>query len=71
MNYSTRQRVHPDRLTSAWAVRKFVDPEATFQFIPPHTRRAPHWTAGRRAAADVGGGPRHQACGSGQCHFAP
>jgi hypothetical protein len=48
MNYSTRQRVHPDRLTSAWAVRKFVDPEATFQFIPPHTRRAPHWTAGRR-----------------------
>jgi hypothetical protein len=34
MNYITRERVHVDRIATAWAIRKFVDPEATFQFVP-------------------------------------
>jgi hypothetical protein len=34
MNYITRERVHVDRIATAWAIRRFVDPEATFQFVP-------------------------------------
>src|SRR5215207_5713534 len=34
MNYITRERVHVDRIATAWAIRKFIDPEATFQFVP-------------------------------------
>src|SRR5229473_54539 len=34
MNYITRERVHVDRIATAWAIRKFVDALATFQFVP-------------------------------------
>jgi hypothetical protein len=34
MIYITRERVHVDRIATAWAIRKFVDPDATFQFVP-------------------------------------
>lgn len=34
MNYITRERVHVDRIATAWAIRKFIDPGATFQFVP-------------------------------------
>jgi len=34
MNYITRERVHVDRTATAWAIRKFIDAEATFQFVP-------------------------------------
>jgi hypothetical protein len=34
MNYITRERVHVDRIATAWAIRKFVDREPTLQFVP-------------------------------------
>lgn len=34
MNYITRERVHVDRIATAWAIRTFIDSEATFQFVP-------------------------------------
>jgi hypothetical protein len=34
MNYITRERVHVDRIATAWAIRRFVDPAATFEFVP-------------------------------------
>jgi len=34
MNYITRERVHVDRIATAWAIRNFIDPAATFQFVP-------------------------------------
>jgi hypothetical protein len=34
MNFITRERVHVDRIATAWAIRKFIDREATFQFVP-------------------------------------
>jgi len=34
MNYITRERVHVDRIATAWAILKFIDAEATFQFVP-------------------------------------
>ena len=34
MNYITRERVHVDRIATAWAIRQFVDADATFQFVP-------------------------------------
>jgi hypothetical protein len=30
----TRRGVHVDRIASAWLVRRFVDPEAAFKFVP-------------------------------------
>jgi hypothetical protein len=30
----TRQGVHVDRIASAWLIRRFIDPEATFKFVP-------------------------------------
>ena len=31
--YVTRERVHVDRIATAWAIRRFVDPDATFGFV--------------------------------------
>jgi hypothetical protein len=31
----TRPRPHIDRIASAWLIRKFIDPDATFVFAPP------------------------------------
>src|SRR4051812_47721743 len=31
--YVTRERVHIDRIATAWAIRRFVDPSATFAFV--------------------------------------
>ena len=31
--YVTRERVHVDRIATAWAIRRFIDPEATFAFV--------------------------------------
>ena len=31
----TRPRPHVDRIASAWLIRRFIDPEATFVFAPP------------------------------------
>ena len=33
----TRQRLHVDRIATAWAIRRFVDPAATFAFVPRTT----------------------------------
>lgn len=30
----TRQDVHVDRIASAWLIRRFIDPEASFRFVP-------------------------------------
>lgn len=32
-HYVTRERVHVDRIATAWAIRRFVDPDATFGFV--------------------------------------
>lgn len=34
MHFVTRQRIHVDRIATAWAIRRFVDPQATFEFVP-------------------------------------
>ena len=34
MHFITREHVHVDRIATAWAIRRFVDPQATFEFIP-------------------------------------
>jgi hypothetical protein len=35
----TRQGVHVDRIASAWLIRRFIDPEARFKFVPPRGYR--------------------------------
>ena len=34
MHFVTRERVHVDRIATAWAIRRYVDPDATFEFVP-------------------------------------
>lgn len=34
MKWITRENVHVDRVASPWLIRKFVDPEAEFLFVP-------------------------------------
>lgn len=34
MHFITRERVHVDRIATAWAIRRFIDPGATFEFVP-------------------------------------
>ena len=34
MHFITRERIHVDRIATAWAIRRFVDPKATFEFVP-------------------------------------
>ena len=34
MHFITRERIHVDRTATAWAIRRFIDPEATFEFVP-------------------------------------
>jgi hypothetical protein len=31
----TRTGIHVDRIGSAWLIRRFIDPEATFKFVAP------------------------------------
>jgi hypothetical protein len=33
MHFITRERIHVDRIATAWAIRRFVDTNATFQFV--------------------------------------
>ena len=35
----TRRDVHVDRIASAWLVRRFIDPQARFKFVPANTYR--------------------------------
>ena len=35
MKWVTRERVKVDRVACPWLIRKFIDPEAEFQFVPP------------------------------------
>jgi hypothetical protein len=35
MKWVTRERVKVDRVACPWLIRKFVDPEAQFLFVPP------------------------------------
>jgi hypothetical protein len=34
MRYITREHIHVDRIATAWAIRRFVDAEASFDFVP-------------------------------------
>jgi hypothetical protein len=33
MRFVTRANVHVDRIATAWAIRRFIDPHATFEFV--------------------------------------
>ena len=34
MRFVTRERIHVDRIATAWAITRFVDSSATFEFVP-------------------------------------
>src|SRR5215469_12173428 len=33
MHFITRERIHVDRIATAWAIRRFIDADATFAFV--------------------------------------
>ena len=35
MKWTTRARPHVDRCATAWLVKRFIDPQATFEFLAP------------------------------------
>lgn len=35
MKWVTREYVHVDRTACPWLIKKFIDPEAEFIFVPP------------------------------------
>ena len=37
MKWITREKIKVDRVACPWLIRKFVDPEAEFVFLPPQT----------------------------------
>ena len=37
MKWVTRERVKVDRVACPWLVRRFIDPDATFEFLPKET----------------------------------
>ena len=37
MKWITRQNIHIDRTSCPWLIRKYIDPEAVFEFVPPGT----------------------------------
>jgi hypothetical protein len=40
MKWITREKIKVDRVACPWLIRKFVDPEAEFVFLPRETDRA-------------------------------
>jgi hypothetical protein len=34
VHFITREHIHVDRIATAWAIRRFVDAEASFEFVP-------------------------------------
>ena len=34
VHFVTREGIHVDRIATAWAIRRFIDPAATFEFVP-------------------------------------
>jgi hypothetical protein len=34
-SWVTRKGIHIDRIACAWLIRRFIDPEASFKFVPP------------------------------------
>jgi hypothetical protein len=37
MHFVTRRRIHVDRIATAWAIRRFLDRQATFEFVSRRT----------------------------------
>lgn len=35
MKWVTRENVHVDRVACPWLIKRFVDPDAKFLFVPP------------------------------------
>ena len=40
MKWITRQNIHVDRTSCPWLIRKYIDPEAVFEFVPAGTNPA-------------------------------
>ena len=40
MRWITRERIKVDRVACPWLIRKFIDPNAQFVFLPPDTEWA-------------------------------
>ena len=53
MKWATRPGCHVDRLASAWLIRRFIDPEATFTFVDEATDVPPEATPFDMPGADL------------------
>jgi len=63
MHFVTREHIHVDRIATAWAIRRFVDPAATFEFVA--------WTRDPRKLSGIAFDMRGAEIGhrNGRCTF--
>jgi hypothetical protein len=54
MKWATERRPHVDRCASAWFIRRFVDPKASFLFVGPGERAPPGATPFDLPSAELG-----------------
>ncbi|MCV7287728.1 chromate resistance protein [Mycolicibacterium wolinskyi] len=54
MLWVTSSRIHLDRVASPWLIRRFVDREATFEFLDPDTAVPPNATPFALSGAKLG-----------------
>ena len=54
MHFATRQHIHVDRIATAWAIRRFVDPVATFSFVARSAEPPPGSVTFDLRGADLG-----------------
>jgi len=68
MRWVTRRRIRVNRSATAWLVRRFIDPQAMFQFVEPHEVADVQRTTGA-VGFDAPGARYPHADECGRCSF--
>ena len=68
MKWVTRRRIQVNRTAKAWLIRRFIDPDATFQFVDPAEVAAIQEQEGARGFDAPGATYPHQDA-QGRCSF--
>ena len=68
MKWVTRRQIRVNRTATAWLVRRFIDPDATFQFVEPAEVAEVEWREGA-IGFDAPGARYPHKDAQGRCSF--
>lgn len=68
MKWVTRQHARVNRIATAWLIRRFIDPDAEFLFVPPEDVARAQREQGAKGF-DAPGATYAHADGQGRCSF--